>query len=395
MDFAAHWTLDPSIDFLNHGSFGATPRAALELQAELRARMERQPVRFFRDLEGLLDEARAKIAGFVGADADDLALVPNTTTAVNTIVRSLELEAGDELLTTDHAYNACRNALRWHEGRGVRVVHARVPWPVAGPHQVIDAVLAGVSPRTRLLLLDHVTSPTGVVFPARELVRLMSERGIDTLVDGAHAPGMLPLDLRALGAAYYAGNLHKWTCAPKGAAFLHVRRDRQAAVKPIAHGHGLNSGRTDRSPFRLQHDWIATTDPTPWLVAPFCLELLGGLLPGGFPALLERNHALAVEAQRRLCAALGVAAPAPEFMLGSLAAVPLPDHRGEPAPKTGAYYHPLQRALLEEHRIEVPVFSFPGHPRQLVRFSAQIYNTVEQVDRLAAALQKLTGAGPR
>lgn len=390
MDFATHWTLDPAIDFLNHGSFGATPRAAQELQRELRARMERQPVQFFRELEGLLDEARAKVAAFVNADPDDLAFVPNTTTGVNTVVRSLELEPGDELLTTDHAYNACRNALRWHEGRGVRIAHARIPWPVEGPHQIIDAVMAGVSPRTKLVLLDHVTSPTGLVFPATELVRLLRERGVDTLVDGAHAPGMLPLDIRRIGAAYYVGNLHKWTCAPKGAAFLHVRRDRQAAVKPIAHGHGLNSSRIDRSPFRLQHDWTATTDPTAYLVAPFCIDFLGRLLPGGWPALLERNHALAVEGRKRLCKALGVAAPAPDFMLGSLAAVPLPDYRGEAPSKTGAYYHPLERALLEQHRIEVPIFFFPAPPRQLVRFAAQVYNSVEQVDRLAAALRALT-----
>ena len=178
-DLARHWTLDPRIDFLNHGSFGACPRPVLEAQAELRARMERQPVQFLaRELEGLADEARGALAQFVGADPDDLAFVPNATTGVNTVVHALDLRPGDELLTTDHAYNACRNALRWHEQRGVRVVAACVPWPVSSASQVLDAVLAAVSPRTRLALIDHVTSPTGLIFPVRELVQRLGEVGV-------------------------------------------------------------------------------------------------------------------------------------------------------------------------------------------------------------------------
>ncbi len=379
------WTLDPEVSFLNHGSFGACPRAALEHQSELRARLERQPLQFFRDLEGLLDAARFKLAAFVGANGDDLAFVPNATAGVNTVIRSLQLEPGDELLTTDHAYNACRNALRWHEGRGVKAVAARVPWPLEGPHQVIDAVLGAVTERTRLVLLDHVTSSTGVVFPVGELVRRLNELGIDTLVDGAHAPGMLPLDLSKLGAAYYTGNCHKWLCAPKGAAFLHVRRDQQPSVRPLAYGHGLNSNRTDRGPFRLQMDWIGTADPTAYLTIPFCIDYLDRLLP--WPQLMQRNHQLAVEGRRVLCAALGTAPPAPESMLGSLAAALLPEGQGEPAPRDRAFWHPLSRALLERHGIEVPVFFFPAPPKQLVRISAQIYNSLEEYQRLAGALR--------
>ncbi len=379
------WTLDPEVNFLNHGSFGACPRAALEYQGELRARLERQPVQFFRDLEGLLDQARFKLAAFVGADGDDLAFVPNATSGVNTVIRSLQLQSGDELLTTDHAYNACRNALRWHEAIGVRAAAARVPWPLTGPHQVIDAILSAVNPRTRLLLLDHVTSPTGVIFPVGEIVRLMNERGIDTLIDGAHAPGMLPLDLNKLGAAYYTGNCHKWLCAPKGSAFLHVRRDKQAGVRPLAQGHGMNSNRTDRGPFRLQMDWIGTADPTAYLTVPFCIDYLNQQVP--WPQLMQRNHDLAVEGRRILCKALGTPPPAPEFMLGSLAAALLPDSRAEAAPRDRAFWHPLTRTLLEEHRIEVPVFSFPAAPRQHVRISAQLYNCIDDYHQLASALQ--------
>jgi isopenicillin-N epimerase len=360
----------------------------LEAQAELRARMERNPVQFLaRDLESLLDEARAALAAFVGADADDLAFVTNATSGVNTVVRSLDLGAGDELLTTSHAYNACANALRAQERRGVKVVVAPVPWPIAGPSQVIAAVLGAVTQRTRLALLDHVTSPTGLVFPLAELVERLAARGIDAVVDGAHAPGMLPLDLRGLGAAYYTGNCHKWLCAPKGAAFLYVRRDRQRQIRPLTISHGANSPRTERSRFRLEFDWTGTDDPTAILCVPHALRFLGSLLPGGWQELMARNHALAVRGRELLCFALEVPPPAPESMLGSLASVPLPDDVGAAAPRTWPSWHPLQRALLEKHRIEVPVMPFPDPPHKLVRISAQAYNSEAQFVRLASALR--------
>ena len=385
---AQHWTLDPRIDFLNHGSFGACPKPVLEAQTELRARMERQPLQFLaRDLEGLLDEARGDLARFIGADPDDLAFVPNATSGVNTVIRSLELEPGDELLTTDHAYNACRNALRWQERRGAKVVVAAVPWPIAGPSQVVDAVLGAVTARTRLALLDHVTSPTGIIFPVEEIVGRLQERGIDSLIDGAHAPGMMPLDLRGIGAAYFTGNCHKWLCAPKGAAFLYVRRDRQQRIRPLTISHGANAARTERSRFRLEFDWTGTDDPTPFLCIPHALRFLGSLFPGGWPDLIERNHALAVRGRKLLCEALRVEAPAPEEMLGSLASVPLPDAKGKMPLARGVFWHPLQRALLERHDIEVPVMPFPALPRQLIRISAQAYNSEDQFARLATALR--------
>ena len=385
---AQHWTLDPRIDFLNHGSFGACPKPVLEAQTELRARMERQPLQFLaRDLEGLLDEARGDLARFIWADPDDLAFVPNATSGVNTVIRSLELEPGDELLTTDHAYNACRNALRWQERRGAKVVVAAVPWPIAGPSQVVDAVLGAVTARTRLALLDHVTSPTGIIFPVEEIVGRLQERGIDSLIDGAHAPGMMPLDLRGIGAAYFTGNCHKWLCAPKGAAFLYVRRDRQQRIRPLTISHGANAARTERSRFRLEFDWTGTDDPTPFLCIPHALRFLGSLFPGGWPDLIERNHALAVRGRKLLCEALRVEAPAPEEMLGSLASVPLPDAKGKMPLARGVFWHPLQRALLERHDIEVPVMPFPALPRQLIRISAQAYNSEDQFARLATALR--------
>jgi len=380
--------LEPGVDFLNHGSFGATPRVVLAAQRAWRDRMEAEPVRFLaRDVETELDAARAELAAFLGADPDDLAFLPNATAGFNSVLRSLALQPGEELLTTDHAYNACRNALRWQERRGAKVVVAAVPWPIAGPSQVVDAVLGAVTARTRLALLDHVTSPTGIIFPVEEIVGRLQERGIDSLIDGAHAPGMMPLDLRGIGAAYFTGNCHKWLCAPKGAAFLYVRRDRQQRIRPLTISHGANAARTERSRFRLEFDWTGTDDPTPFLCIPHALRFLGSLFPGGWPDLIERNHALAVRGRKLLCEALRVEAPAPEEMLGSLASVPLPDAKGKMPLARGVFWHPLQRALLERHDIEVPVMPFPALPRQLIRISAQAYNSEDQFARLATALR--------
>jgi isopenicillin-N epimerase len=393
--FTALWTLDPGVEFLNHGSFGAAPRAVLEAQSEWRARLERQPLQFFRELERHLDAARETLGAFVGADPDDLAFVSNATSGVNTVVRSLQLQPGDELLTTNHAYNACRNALRLHEPRGVRVVVAQVPFPLRSPGEVVEAVLAKATPRTRLVLLDHVTSPTGLVFPVAELVRVLAERGVDTLVDGAHAPGMVPLDLRTLGAAYYTGNCHKWLCAPKGSAFLHVRRDRQDGMLPLTIGHGFNSPRTDRSRFRLLFDWTGTADPTPFLCIPVALEVMGSMLPGGWSELMRRNRALALSAQGILGEALDIARPAPSEMIGSLAAVPLPPLARAEVASPPSPPDPLQRALLSRHRIEVPVMPFPAPPARVLRVAAQVYNSEEQVHALAGALRALLAETPR
>jgi len=387
-----HWSLDPEVVFLNHGSFGACPVAVLEEQQRWRRRMERQPLQFLgRDLEGLLDEVRGTLGRFVGAPADDLALVTNATSGVNSVLRSLELRAGDELLVTDHEYNACRNALNFAARRaGAEVVEVKGPFPLSGPGEVLERVLGAVTPRTRLVLFDHVTSPTGMVMPVEELVRELDRRGVDSLVDGAHAPGMLELDLEALGAAFYTGNCHKWLCAPKGAAFLYVRRDRQEELRPLCISHGANSPREDRSRFRLEFDWTGTCDPTPWLCIPAAIEHLGSLLPGGWPELRRRNHELAVAGRRILLEALEQPEPCPESRLGSMAAVCLPDGSERP-PDSPFYADALQAELLERHAIEVPVIPWPARPRRLVRISAQLYNSEAQVEHLAGVLREILG----
>ena len=384
---AEHWDLDPEVVFLNHGSFGACPREVLRLQQELRARMEAQPVKFlYRDLEAMLDEARATLAEFVGCDADDLAFVPNATTGVNTVLRSLSLQRGDELLVTDHEYNACRNALDFVAARsGAQVVVAEIPFPIDRPETVVERVLAKVTDRTRLLLIDHVTSPTGVVNPVEPLVAAMRKRGVDTLVDGAHAPGMLPLQLDRLGAAYYTGNCHKWLCTPKGSALLHVRRDRQAGVRPLVVSHGANSAREDRSRFRLEFDFCGTDDYTPFLCVPAALRFLEGLMPGGIEALQQHNRDLALAGRERLCQALGTRAPAPASMIGSLASVVLPWSEEPLIQPQGL--DPLQLTLWERHQIEVPVMRWQTPKLRLLRISPQAYNDIGQYAHLADLLK--------
>ena len=387
---ARHWALDPAVTFLNHGSFGACPRPVLAAQQRWREQLEAEPVRFMvRELEPALDAARAALAAFVGARAEDLVFVSNATTAVSTVLASLSFAPRDELLATDHAYAACRNALdRTAQRTGARVVTVRVPFPLRDAEPFAAALLAAAGPRTKLALIDHVTSPTGLVLPVERLVPALQARGVDVLVDGAHAPGMLPVNLSALGAAYYTGNCHKWICAPKGAALLHVRADRQAGIRPLVTSHGATSKRTDRSRFQLEFDWTGTDDPTAALCVPEALTFLGGLLPGGWPALMDANRALARRARDSVCAALSVPPPAPDALLGSLAAVPLPDAPAGALPGPLGL-DPLQETLFRDYRIEVPVTSWPAPPQRLIRVAAQAYNSAGQYERLAAALREL------
>jgi isopenicillin-N epimerase len=386
-ELARHWGLDPGVDYLNHGSFGACPTTVLEAQAHWQRRIEREPVLFLhRELEAHLDRARDALATFVGARSEDLAFVPNATAGVNTVLRSLSFAPGDEIAVTDQEYNATRNAVNFVAGAsGARVVEVRAPFPLSGPDEVLERVLAALTPRTKLLVVDHITSPTGLVLPIERIVAEARAKGVDTLVDGAHGPGHVALDLDALGAAYYTGNCHKWMCTPKGAALLHVRRDRQKGIRPLAISHGANSRRSDRSFFRLEFDWPGTHDPSPWLVIPEALEFLGGLAPGGWDGLRRRNHELALAARAVLCKTLAVASPCPESMIGCLAALPLPDRREAPSEPLGL--DPLQLRLFEKHRIEAPLFSWPAPPKRLVRISAQLYNRLEQYQRLAEVLR--------
>jgi isopenicillin-N epimerase len=306
-----------------------------------------------------------------------LAFVPNTTAGVNAVLRSLDLDKYDDLLVTNQEYNACRNVIDYVAGiAGARVVVVEIPFPITSPDDVVERVMSGVTERTRLFLFDHVTSQTALIMPVERVVRELAARGIDTLVDGAHAPGMLPLNIASIGAAYYTANLHKWVCAPKGSAFLYVRHNRRAGVRPVSISHGANSARVDRSRFLLEFDWTGTSDPTPWLSVPAAIDFMGSLLPGGWPELMRSNHNLVLRARDLVAAALGVGAPAPDGMLGSMASLPLPD--GDET---------LHDVLFDQYRIEVPVMPWPHPPKRLIRVSAQIYNEIADYQRLVEALK--------
>lgn len=387
------WSLDPSVTFLNHGSFGACPRVVLEKQLEYQRELEREPVDYLvRRIAPLIDENRGELAKLVGADPADMVFVQNATAGVNSVVRSLDFQPGDEILVTAHDYNACRNVIRYvAERTGAVVVEVPLPLPITSPQQIVDSVLERVTKRTRLAMIDHITSPTALVFPIEQLVRELDQRGVDTLVDGAHTPGMLPLNVDRIGAAYFTANCHKWLCTPKVVGFLHVRRDRQKGIQPTIISHGWNRPRPGYSPFLDGFDWPGTLDPSPWLCIGESIRFLSGLLPGGLEALMRRNHELAVVAQRILCERLGVRPVGVESMLGSMAAVHLPDNPtafdsdGKPSPMEEWR---LNNELFAKHRIEVPAFFWPAAPKMILRVCAQAYNHPAQYEHLAEILKK-------
>jgi isopenicillin-N epimerase len=380
LNLASHWCLDPAVTYLNHGSFGACPAEVLAVQAALRLEMEREPVDFLvKSLPTRLNAAREALSAFLGNDPKDLAFVANATAGVNAVLRSLSLKPEDELLITSHTYAACRKTAEFvAERSGARVVVANLPFPCRSDEEIIAAVLNCVSPRTRLALLDHVTSPTALVLPVARLIADLRARGVDTLVDGAHAPGMVPINLSELGAAYYTGNAHKWLCAPKGAAFLHVHRDRQAQLHPNVISHGYTAG------FRAEFDWTGTVDPTPWLCIPESLRFIGTLLPGGWPQVMATNRALALRARALLLETLQVDAPCPEAMIGSIASIPLPPAAvGSPAHGLDC---PALHDWFRERNLET---WFHPHPVPLLRISAQLYNRLDQFQHFANLLEEV------
>lgn len=384
-EWARLWPHRPDVLYLNHGSFGSCPTAILAFQHALQDEMEREPTEFLaRQLTKRLAEARAALGSFVGADPDDLAFVVNATAGVNAVLRSLEFRAGDELLTMDHAYGACWKTMEYVAARaGAKVVVAKVPFPLASEDEVVAPILAAATPRTKLAMIDHVTSPTALVFPIARIVRELAARGVDTLVDGAHALGMVKIDLRAIGAAYYTANAHKLLCAPKGAAFLHVRRDRQRAIHPLVISHAYDPALRDAK-FRAEWDWTGTVDPTAWLAIPECLRYLGSLVDGGWPALMARNRALALAARDILAKSLGVGAPCPDSMIGAMASVPLP--AVDPKSPIARLDQDNIMKWTFDRGIESWFFPWPCAGGKVVRASCQLYNDESQFRRLAALL---------
>ena len=364
----------------------------MEAQARLREEMESGPVRFLaRRLGARLDTARNELAEFLGAEAGNLAFVTNATTGVNAVVRSLDFQLGDEILTTVLDYNACRNVLiEVARKAGAKVVVADVPFPLEHEDQVVEAVLAAVTPKTRLAMIDHVTSNSGLVLPLERIVRELEMRGVDTLVDGAHAPGMLALDLEKLGAAYYTGNLHKWACAPKGAAFLWVRPDKQDGIQPAVISHGNNRRRAGHTEFQDRFDWPATFDPTAWLCSVEAIRWLGKCLPGGWPELRAHHREMVIAARRMLCERLGISPPCPESMIGAMATLPMPSRLADVEGEGDE--DPVYERLYEEFGIELHVIRMGG--RRWFRISAHLHNSPDEYRYLAEVLGRMAVVEP-
>lgn len=386
----AAFALDPEVLHLNHGSFGACPRAVLAAQDRVRARLERATMRYFvTEYPDELAAARATTAGFVGADPDGFVFVANATTGVATVLANLRLAAGDQVVVTDHAYRACRNALdRVAAAAGAEVVVSPIVTPVRDPDAPLAAILDRVTARTRLVLLDHVTSPTALVLDAAALARALPA-DVELLIDGAHVPGQLDLDVARLGATYYTGNFHKWTCAPKGAAFLWVAPARRDGFRPLVTSHGATLPVVGSSRFRLEHDWTGTHDPSTFLAVPAAIAEVAAL-GGGWPAVRARGRALSHAFADEVSARLGADPIAPPAMRGAMVAlaVDLP---------TGADALAIERALLADG-IELPVIAAGRAgvaPWSLVRFSAHLYNQRGDLDRALAALVRLGVRGRR
>jgi len=382
----AEWPLDPSITYLNHGTVGVVPRRVRAAQDAIRDAIERQPARhLFRDTthaEGRavtprpgMRVAADALGGFMGARGDDLVWVDNATSGVNAVLRSLDWREGDEVLVTDHGYGAIALAARGVlRAFGGVVREVALPDPANEPGPIVDAIATAVGPRTRLAIVDHVTSGSALVLPIAELVARCRARGAAVLVDGAHAPGALPLGLEATGADWYTGNLHKWALAPRSCGVLWTPAARQAGLHPTVLSWGLDTGYT------AEFDWVGTRDPSPWLAAPEGFRMIDAL---GGDALRAHNHAVAWHGARSIAKRIGTRFEVAESMVGCMATLPLPGRCGSTR-EDGAR---LRDALLFDHRVEVPVIALGG--RLWLRLSAQAYNDEADIATLADALAVL------
>ena len=383
---ARHWQLDKQCVFLNHGSFGATPIAILDEQRKWQDLLEAEPVRFYEDLAmEFMRDSRRSLASMLQCDADDLALIENATSGVNTVLRSLVFDKGDEILVPDHAYQACRNTIDFVAERwGVKVVTVNIPFPIEGPTVAFDAIMAGVTPRTVLAMIDTVTSPTGLLMPFERLVQALEEKGVAVMLDAAHGIGMVPLALEELGASYTTSNCHKWLCAPKGSAFLHVRKDRQHLIHPLTISHGMTFPLGDTTRFRHEFDWTGTRDISAACSIPATIDYMQNMVDGGWATIMQMNHDLAIEGRRILCERLDLEAPCPEEMIACIATLELP--KGGEA---GIPLHepdPLHKVLQDKYGIQVPVWSWESPKGRYIRISAQLYNHVDEYHYLANSL---------
>jgi isopenicillin-N epimerase len=381
------WALAADVEHVNHGSFGGCPCEVIEAANAWRARLEAAPMRFLvLEWQDEIDRARAVVSTFLSAPIERLAFVPNATTGIAIAIASSALRSGDEVIVTDHGYRAVRNQLeRVAVERGIRIVTVPIPLPYH-PDLVAHAITAAISAHTALVVVDHVTSPTGLVLPIDRVASACATHGVQLIVDGAHAPGQLPLDVGALldvGVTWYAGNNHKWVCAPKGTGFL-VGSASARPPRPVVTSHGASADYGPSNRYHAELDWMGTHDPTPHLCVPTAIETIADM-GNGWHHVIDRNHVLAVEMRARLSAGLDSVELSRDEDIGSMAAVPITLPPGSTALE-------LERQLLESGW-ELPIVDFVHGP--LVRMSAHLYNYAEQADAAVAKLHALGIRGRR
>lgn len=378
-DLRPLFLLDPGIHFLNHGSFGARPRPVFEAYQRWQRELEQQPVAFLgRRWFELLPEVRRSLSAYVNCPTEDLVLVPNATYGVNVVARSLALQPGDEILTTSHEYGTCDRTWRFMARRtGATYVRQPISLPVTEPAEIVEQLWGGVTPRTRLIFLSHITSPTALQMPVADICARAREAGILTLVDGAHAPGQIPLDLQAIGADFYTGNCHKWLMAPPGAGFLYARPERQALLEPLVVSWGWESEwETGWTPFEERFSWFGTDDPAAFLAVPDAIAFQEAY---AWDAVRARCHRLACQAHEQLVELTGLPPLYPPSFFAQMFAVALPPEV-DPA---------LQARLLAEDAVEVPVTRWDG--QALVRVSVQGYNDEADIAALLAGVERILG----
>lgn len=389
------WPLEVGLDFLNHGSYGVCPTPILQAQSDHRRTMESEPVRWFLGrAEKLLDGARDSVAELIGCQPRDLGWTPNATIALTTVLFSLGLKPGDEVLVNDHEYMSVINELqRMHARGGPTTVVAPVPFPITSDEDVIAPMLERVTPNTRLAVISHITSPTATILPVARLIRELQARGVMVLLDGAHSPGQIGFDLEELNPDFFAADLHKWVCTPKGTGLLWVRPDHQARIRPLALSSRAHNERPDRSRFLRDFDYMGTDDHTPMIVAREAIELFAGAIePGasirdGWRALMKRNHDLVLAGRRLVCDAIGVEPGLPERFVPTMAAIRLPAIPEKLRGVQPTFDDPLQDRLVLEHNIQVPIWVNMLNNQRYMRISAQLYNHRAQYRRLADALR--------
>ena len=387
-ELSKYWILDPNITFLNHGSFGACPKLILDEQTKLRTSLESDPVTFMESTaRELWAESLVRLSKFINADSEGMTFVTNATSGVNTVLKSLDLKPNDEIIVLDHSYQACWNAVDFITKKaGAKTVVATIPFPIDSNEQIIEGILQKVTERTRLALIDTVTSPTGLRLPFEELVSELQSRNVDVLLDAAHGPGIVTLDIKKLDPAYVTGNAHKGLCTPKGSAFLYIREDRRNRIRPLSVSHGASVSGTDQERFRFEFDWTGTQDPTAWLCIPSAIDHIGSMLSGGWPAIMDYNTNLAIQGRNLLLEVLGTPKPSPDSMIVGLAAVLLP---GSGVLTNSALEpDPLHTLLFEKYRIQVPVFGWPHHNKRYLRIASYLYNSLEEYEYLAEVLKK-------